>query len=244
MTYEKRYDGRDFDETRKVEIKIGVIPRANGSAMFSFGNTKAIAAVYGPRLMHPQHLQNPEKAVLRCSYDMLSFSVTERKKPGPSRRSSEISHVIMNALTPVLQLENFPNAVIDLEIEIIQADASTRCAGINAAALALAHAGIPMTDLISAVSVGNIGNKICIDITKEEEDYEEDGEKLATDIPVAFAPRKNRLTLLQLDGKVKPEVLKKVIEAGNKACMKINEAQKKALRDLKMETELPEEEEK
>ena len=56
MTKEfKRPDGRKSDEIRKMTAKVGVIPNADGSAMFSFGDTIAIAAVYGPRKMHPQH---------------------------------------------------------------------------------------------------------------------------------------------------------------------------------------------
>ena len=73
----ERPDGRKVDETRKMTAKVGVIPNADGSAMFSFGDTIAVAAVYGPRKMHPQHAQDPEKATLRCEYNMLSFSVKE-----------------------------------------------------------------------------------------------------------------------------------------------------------------------
>jgi len=238
MTYTKRFDGRKFDELRKVEAKVGVVPNADGSAYFSFGNTKAIAAVYGPRPLHPVFLQNPQKGVLRCSYDMLSFSVTERKKPGPNRRSKEISMVTAKSLEPVVQLQNFPNTVTDVFISIIQADASTRCAGINAAALALAHAGIPMTDMVSSVSTGFVGNTVCLDLTKEEEDYEEDGEKLVSDIPMAFLARTGQMSLFQLDGNgIKPEDLKKVIEAGRKGCQKVYEIQKAALKALAEEKE-------
>ena len=233
MTYTKRFDGREFDETRKVEAKVGVVPRANGSAMFSFGNTKAIAAVYGPRPLHPQFLQNPQKGVLRCFYDMLSFSVSERKKPGPTRRAQEISHVTAKALEPVLLLTNFPNTAIDVFINITQADSGTRTAGINAASLALAHAGIPMTDLVGSVSVGKIGGSIVVDLTKDEEDYEEKDEKMATDIPLAFTLRGKKISLLQLDGKIKSEELMEAIEAAKKACEKIYEVQKKALTSIK-----------
>ncbi len=233
MAYSKRYDGRDFNETRKVEAKVGVVPRADGSAMFSFGDTKAIAAVYGPRPLHPQFLQNPQRGVLRCFYDMMSFSVSERKKPGPSRRSQEISHVTQKALEPVLMLTSFPNTVIDVFINITQADAGTRTAGINAASLALAHAGIPMSDLVGSVSVGKIGNSICVDLTKEEEDYEEKDEKMATDIPLAFTLKGKKLSLLQLDGKISKEELLKAVEAGKKAMDQIYEAQKKALTSIK-----------
>jgi len=233
MPYTKRPDGRKFDELREMKAKVGVVPRADGSALFAFGDTIAIASVYGPKPLHPQHLQNPEKGVLRVNYDMLSFSVTERKKPGPSRRSQEISKVTEWALAPALQIENFQNTVVDVHIIVLQANASTRCAGINAAALALAHAGIPMTELVSAVSIGKIDDKIVVDLIKEEEDYE-DGEG-ATDIPMAFLSNSQKLTLLQLDGKTSSEKLKEAIEAGKKACEKIYELQKKTLKDVKGE---------
>src|SRR3989338_9290124 len=139
----KRPDGREPSELRKMVAKVGIIPNADGSALFAFGDTIAIAAVYGPRKLHPQHMQDPATSVLRCNYDLLSFSVEDRKKPGPSRRSSEISKVAGWALEPVIDLEAFPNTVIDVQMYILQADAGTRTAGINAASMALAHAGIP-----------------------------------------------------------------------------------------------------
>ncbi len=230
MGYTKRPDGRKMDELRKMEAKVGIVPRADGSAMFRFGDTVAIAAVYGPKPLHPQHLQNPEKGVLRVNYDMLSFSVTERKRPGPSRRSQEISKVTEWALAPSLQIDNFQNTVVDVHIQILQANASTRCAGINAASLALANAGIPMTELVSAVSIGKIDDKIVTDIIKEEEDHTE-GEG-ATDIPLAFLSKSGKITLLQLDGNTNTKKLKEAIEAGKKACEKIYELQKKTLKKI------------
>ena len=231
MAYTKRFDGRAFDELRKMKVKIGVVPRADGSALFSFGDTIAIAAVYGPRPLHPQHMQNPEKGVLRVNYDMLPFSVTERKKPGPNRRSSEISKVIEWALSPAVRIDEFPNTVVDIFIQVLQANASTRCAAINAAAIALAHAGVQMNELVGAVSIGKIDKSIVADLIKEEEDYE-DGEG-ATDMPMAFTSRSNKLCLLQLDGKISGEELKEAIKAGEKACKKVYAEQKKALKMVK-----------
>src|SRR3989344_1577964 len=168
----KRNDGRKALDLRPMKAKVGVVPNADGSAMFSFGDTVAIAAVYGPRLLHPQHMQAPSAGILRVNYDLLSFSVNDRKKPGPSRRSQEISKVTEWALSPVLDLSEFPNTVIDVQIYIIQADARTRTAGINAASLALAHAGIPMKNLVCSVALGKLDKDIVVDLDKSEEDFE------------------------------------------------------------------------
>ncbi len=227
-SYTKRSDGRKFDELREIEAKVGIIPNADGSAMYKSGNTVAIAAVFGPRTLHPQHMQNPRTGILRVNYDMMSFSVSDRKKPGPNRRSQEISKVIEWALAPCLELEKFPNTVVDVFISIPQADAGTRVAGINAAAMALAHAGIPMKEMASAVAVGKMDKTIVADVCKEEEDYE-DGEG-ATDIPLCFLSRSKKLALLQLDGKISIPELKQAIEIGKKACEKIHEIQVKALK--------------
>ncbi len=229
MTTFKRPDGRKVDETREMRAKVGIIPNADGSAMFAFGDTIAIAAVYGPKKMHPQHLQNSEKGTLRCTYNMLSFSVTERIKPGPSRRSMEISKITEWALEPIVMIDQFPNTVVDVHINIIQANASTRCAGINAAAMALAHAGIPMKDMISSVSIGKLDKQLVVDVSKAEEDWEE-GEG-ATDIPMSFT-HNGDLTHLQLDGKIKREQLKEAVEMARKATQKVYEVQKKALKEV------------
>jgi exosome complex component RRP41 len=232
--YKKRSDGRKFDELREIEIKVGVIPEADGSAMYRSGNTIAIAAVFGPRVLHPQHMQNPQKGVLRVNYDMMSFSVPERKRPGPNRRSQEISKVTEWALAPCVELENFPNKVIDVFIQIPQADAGTRVAGINAAAIALAHAGVPMREIASAIAVGKMDKTLVVDVCKEEEDFEE-GEG-ATDIPVCVLSRSKKVSLLQLDGKISPDELRRAIEMAKEACGKISALQIKALKEAAGET--------
>jgi len=225
----KRPDGRKADEMRKMSAKVGVVPNADGSAMFAFGDTIAIAAVYGPRLLHPQHMQDPSTGILRCNYDLMSFSVSDRKKPGPNRRAQEISKVTEWALLPVLELKEFPNTVIDVQIYIIQADAGTRTAGINAASLALAHAGIPMKDLVCSVAVGKQDKELVVDLSKEEEDFEE-GEG-ATDFPIAKMANKDAFTLVQMDGKMSPDLMAEALALATKACEKVYEVQKKALKD-------------
>jgi exosome complex component RRP41 len=233
MPYLKRLDKRKFDELRPIKAEVGVIPNADGSALFAFGKTVAIAAVYGPKPLHPQHMQEPDRGIIRCNYNMLPFSVTERAKPGPNRRSKEISMVAGNALASVVDLTRFPGTVIDVEIMILQANASTRCAGINAAAMALAHAGVVMKEMVSSVSIGKIDDKIVSDLTKEEEDYHE-GEG-ATDIPFTLTSRTKEITHLQLDGKIQVKRFKEAVEAAKAACEKILDYQTRALKGEKID---------
>ncbi len=225
----KRPDGRKVNELRKITAKVGVVPNADGSAMFAFGDTIAIAAVYGPKKMHPQHAQNPERGTLRCNYNMLSFSVTERIRPGPNRRSMEISKITEWALQPIVMIDEFPGQVVDVHINILQANASTRCAGINAAAMALAHAGIPMKSLVQSVSIGKLDKQLVADLIKEEEDWE-DGEG-ATDIPITLTGD-GKISHIQLDGKISRKQLDEAVELAKEMSKEIYEAQKKALKEV------------
>jgi len=229
MAYTKRLDGRKADQTRPIEAKVGVIKRADGSAMFKIGNTIAYAAVYGPRTMYPRFLQNPQKGVLRVNYNMMPFSGHgDRVRPGPSRRSKEISMVTEKALLPVVDLSEYPNAAVDVFIELPQTDAGTRCAGICAAAMALADAGIKMKDLVSSVAVGVIDGTVVADLNYDEEAYEKGS---VADIPVAILPNSGEISLLQMDGENTKENLVKAIELAKKVCKDIYEVQKKALKE-------------
>ncbi|MEK6876302.1 MAG: exosome complex exonuclease Rrp41 [Nanoarchaeota archaeon] len=229
MVYKARADGRKFDETRKIEAKVGIIPNADGSAYFKIGNTWAYAAVYGPRNLHPRFLQDPSKGILRCNYNMMPFSSSgERVRPGGSRRSKEISLVTEKALLPVLDLVEYPNSVVDVFIELPQTEAGSRCAGICAASMALADAGLAMKDLVAAISVGRVDDKLVVDLNYLEESYPEGP---VADIPVAMMPNQGKITLLQMDGLVSKDNLKKLLEMAKKACKDIYEIQKKALKE-------------
>jgi exosome complex component RRP41 len=228
MVYTKRVDGRKIDELRPMEAKAGVIPNAAGSAYFKMGNTVAYVAVYGPRELYPKRLQDPKKGIIRCFYNMLPFSGSgERIRPGGNRRSQEISMVMTNALTPVVDLSDFPNTSVDIFIELPQTDAGTRCAAITAACIALADAGIPMKDMVSAVAVGQVDGTVVADLNYDEEAYD----AIVSDIPVAVTHNKKEITLLQMDGEISRDDLIKAVELAKVVTEKIYDLQKKALKE-------------
>ena len=227
MAYKKRLDNRKFDELRKIEAQVGIIKNADGSASFKIGDTWAIAAVYGPRELHPKFMQNPSTGLLRVYYDMMPFSgMGNRVRPGQNRRAKEISMVSEKALSPVLNLKEFPNAVVDVYIELPQTDAGSRCAGITAASMALADAGIKMTDLVSAIAVGKIDESVLADLNYNEEAFE--GE--VADIPIAYIPSMDKMSLLQMDGIITKEKLSEALRLGKEVAKKIHEVQKQALK--------------
>jgi exosome complex component RRP41 len=221
----KRADGRHAAELRPIEVKAGIIPNANGSAMVKMGKTIAVAAVYGPRYLHPKFKQLYERAVLNTTYIMVPFSTNERVRPGPSRRSQEISKVTREALEGVVCLEEYPKSVIDVYINIIQANAGTRTAGINAASVALADAGIAMKDLVASAAAGKIGDEYVLDLAGKEE------EETDCDVPVAYIPGMDKVSLLQMDGRLPPEDVEKVIKLAIEGCKQMYEKQKEALKE-------------
>ncbi len=220
-----RIDGRKLDELRPIRIQVGALHNADGSAFVEWGMNKVMAAVYGPREVHPRHLQQNNKAVIQCKYNMAAFAVDERKRPGLDRRSQEISKVIGEAFESVVFAEEYPRTSIDIYIEVLQANAGTRCAGLVAASMALADAGIPMVDLLPAVAVGKIAGKIALDLRKEEDNFGD------ADLPMALVPQSGRLVLLQMEGHMTEEELAQSLELGVQGCREIYEKMKQALRE-------------
>lgn len=219
-----RLDGRKPDQLRTVKLEVGVIPNADGSAYIEQGKNKILVGVYGPREAHPKHLALQDRTVLKCRYHMAPFSVQERKSPAPSRREVELSKVIRESLEPAIFMEYYPRTMIDLTIEVLQADGGTRCASITAASLALADSGIPMRDLVVACAAGKAEDTIVLDLMDEEDKMG------SADVPVALMPNLNAITLLQMDGKLSPEEFETAVNLAIEGCKQIYPMQKEALR--------------
>jgi exosome complex component RRP41 len=208
-----------------VKIQAGVLHRANGSAYLEWGGNKVLAAVYGPREAIPRHSQDANKAVVKCRYNMAAFSVDDRKRPGPDRRSTEISKVIAEAFENIVLTEQFPRAQIDVNMEILEAEAGTRCAALTAAAVALADAGIPMKGMISACAAGKIGDQVVVDLGKEEDNFGQ------ADLPVGYNHQTGEVVLLQMDGHLTQKEFDEAMELAIDGCKQLYVLQKKALMD-------------
>jgi exosome complex component RRP41 len=155
---------------------------------------------------------------------MAPFSVQERKSPAPSRREIELSKVIRESLEPAIFMEYYPRTMIDIFIEVLQADGGTRCASITAAALALADSGIPMRDLVVACAAGKVEDKIVLDLMDTEDKMG------SADVPVALMPNLNAITLLQMDGTLSTDEFESAVNLALEGCKQIYALQKEALR--------------
>jgi exosome complex component RRP41 len=221
----KRNDGRSSGDLRPIKIESNVIKNASGSAYIEWGKNKIIAAVYGPREALPKHTADPEKAVIKCRYSMAPFSsLEEHGRSGPNRRAIEISKVTKEVFENVVMLQDFPGSEINIYIEVLQSDGGTRAAGITAAAVAMASSGIPMTDLPYAVSAGKVGTEVILDLDKLEDNYSD------ADMPMAIAPIQNKILLLQMDGTLSREEIKRAVSMILKAGEAISKLQIAALK--------------
>jgi exosome complex component RRP41 len=231
-----RLDGRKLDELRPVKMEVGVLPNADGSAYLEQGKNKILVGVYGPKEAHPRHIAQQDRAVIQCRYHMAPFSVDERKSPAPSRRDIELSKVIRESLEPAVFLEYYPRTAIQVYIEVLQADGGTRCAGITTAALAMADAGIPMKDLVVACAAGKADGKLLVDLMDTEDKVGE------ADVPVAFMPNLNAITLLQMDGSLSVKEFEGALNMALDGCKQLYTLQKEALKSKYIAAEEAEEE--
>ncbi len=219
----QRLDGRGDEELRPIRITTDVLERADGSVLMEWGGNKIMVAIYGPREAYPKHTQDIEKCIIKARYNMAAFSVDERKRPGPDRRSTEISKVISEALSAAVMVEKFPRTQIDVYIEVLQADAGTRIASLTAASVALAAAGIPMKDMVVGCAVGKVEGKVVLDLSKDEDNFGQ------ADVPMAILAKSKEIVLLQMDGDLSMDEFDKATEMVFRATERIAEIQRKAL---------------
>nr|XP_017233568.1 PREDICTED: exosome complex component RRP41 homolog [Daucus carota subsp. sativus] len=200
-------------QMRQLRAKIGAVDKAHGSAYFEMGNTKVIAAVYGPREVQNRSQQLNDQALVRCEYTMANFSTGDRRrKPKGDRRSTEISLVIRQTMEACIMTHLMPRSQIDIFVQVLQADGGTRSACINAATLALADAGIPMHDLVTSCSAGYLNSTPLLDLN-----YVEDSAG-GPDVTVGILPKSTKVTLLQMDSKLPMDIFENVMQLATEGC--------------------------
>ncbi|MGB9726585.1 MAG: polyribonucleotide nucleotidyltransferase [Minisyncoccia bacterium] len=219
---EIRPDGRKLEEVRPIEIKIDILKRLHGSALFMRGLTHAFSVVTlgapGDALIVQGMEITGEKRFIH-HYNFPGYSSGEiAPLRGPGRR--EIGHgaLVERALTPVIpSQEEFPYT-IRVVSEILSSNGSTSMASTCASSLALMAAGVPIKSHIAGIAMGLIidekqqNYKILTDIQGPEDHY--------GDMDFKVAGTKEGITALQMDMKVEgvmPFILNEALDRAKKA---------------------------
>ncbi len=199
----RRPDARAFDQIRQITCEVGVLPRVHGSALFTRGETQALAtATLGTKEdMQRLDLLFEEDTFKRfmLHYNFPPFSVGEVKfLRGPGRR--EIGHGALaeRALANLLPPEaDFPYAVRVVS-DILESNGSSSMATVCGGSLALMDAGVPLKSACAGIAMGLVveGDKYAIltDIAGAEDHY--------GDMDFKVAGTRQGITALQMDIKV------------------------------------------
>lgn len=200
---------------------MGIFEQADGSAYLEMGHTSVLAAVFGPHEITRQGKTRGihEKALINCQYSQASFSSTERRrKARTDTRNLELTNNIRDIFDNVVLTALFPNSQIDIFLEVLQSDGSSISACINAATLALIHAGIPMKDFVVSCSATLIDDKALVDVCHFEE--------AASNLPeltLSMLPKSKQIVSLESAGRVPLDMLEKMIDGAVAGCEEIHQ---------------------
>ncbi len=222
----KRPDGRAVDEIRPLDIEVAVLPRTHGSALFSRGETQAIATATLGTTRDEQIidglLEYSKKFMLH--YNFPPFCVGEiRPIRGPGRRDIGHGALAEKSIEPVLpDIDEFPYT-IRVVSDILGSNGSSSMATVCGTSLSLMDAGVPISSPVAGVSIGMVSDEdkyILLTDILGEEDYHGD-----MDFKVAGTAK--GITGIQLDMKARritQEQVEQALQAAQKARLKILEA--------------------
>jgi polyribonucleotide nucleotidyltransferase len=156
----RRIDGRDLKTVRPIECEVGILPRTHGSALFTRGETQALAVATlgtGEDEQYVDALQGTYKETFMLHYNFPPYSVGEVGRLGsPGRREIGHGKLAWRAIHPVLpDRESFPYT-IRLVSEITESNGSSSMATVCSCSLAMMDAGIPIKRPVAGIAMGLI----------------------------------------------------------------------------------------
>ncbi len=197
-----RFDSRRLDEIRPIEIEIGVLPRTHGSAVFTRGETQALATATLGTSRDAQVIEEYEGESIQkflLHYNFPPFSVGEVKfLRSPGRR--EIGHGVLarRALMPVLPHEDEFPYTLRVVSDILESNGSSSMATVCGGSLAMFDAGVPLLAPVAGVAMGLIKGDdtfaVLTDIAGQEDHY--------GDMDFKVAGTRQGVTALQMDMKI------------------------------------------
>jgi len=198
----RRIDGRRFDEIRAITCEVGILPRTHGSALFTRGETQALAVVTLGGSGDEQRVETLNGDIFipfMLHYNFPPFSVGEARRPGgPGRR--EIGHggLSTRAVEKILPDRDAFDYTIRVVSEILESNGSSSMATVCASSLALMDSGVPVTAPVAGIAMGLVkeGDNVAIlsDILGDEDHI--------GDMDFKVAGTREGITSLQMDIKI------------------------------------------
>mmetsp|Transcript_37546 Transcript_37546/g.63205 ORF Transcript_37546/g.63205 Transcript_37546/m.63205 type:complete len:254 (-) Transcript_37546:241-1002(-) len=220
----KRQDGRFPEECRPLYLSLGTVPAASGSAYLEFKDTKIICSVFGPRQNTRGGAAFTSDGQLRCDVKFTTFATGARRKYGQDPEAKDITFAVQGALQGAVLLEAFPKAIVDVQILVVEGQGGEVAAAITCASAALAHAGIPMRDLVIGASVAQVEGELVLDPSSAEE-------RLADGVLVlGMTSSANEVTQLVVKGAWSAAATTEAMELCMDGCAQLDEVVREVLR--------------
>ena len=229
---EPRIDGRDYKTVRPIDVKVGVLPRTHGSALFTRGETQALVATTLGTSRDSQiidALEGERREPFMFHYNFPPFSVGETGMMGsPKRREIGHGNLARRGVKAVMpDMTKFPY-VIRVVSEILESNGSSSMASVCGASLSMMDAGVPLKAPVAGVAMGLVLDgsrfKVITDILGDEDHL--------GDMDFKVAGTKDGVTALQMDIKVEgitPEIMKVALEQAKAARLHILDEMNKVL---------------
>nr|CAG4643435.1 EOG090X0BHT [Ilyocryptus agilis] len=231
-----RIDGRKPDELRRIRCSLGVFAQADGSAYLEQGNTKVLAAVYGPHEIRGSRSKAlHDKALVNCQYSTATFSMGERKRrPRGDRKSSEMSTHLQETFSAAIRTELFPRSQIDIFVEILQADGGNYTACVNAAMMALVDGGVPLKDTVVSCTASLVNNTPLVDVNHVEQSGG------SPELVVSILPHSEEIVYMSLTQRFHMDHLSQVMDTAIKGAKDIGTILKEIMKThlMKLDTSL------
>ncbi|HEX9653414.1 MAG TPA: polyribonucleotide nucleotidyltransferase, partial [bacterium] len=232
VKHTKRIDGRGLDDIRTITCEVGVLPRVHGSALFTRGQTQALATTTLGTKMDEQKMDELEGEFWKSymlHYNFPSFSTGEVKPlRGPSRREIGHGNLAERSIKPAMPSETVFPYTVRIVSDILESNGSSSMATVCAGSLALMDAGVPLKTPIAGIAMGLIKESdqyfILTDILGDEDHL--------GDMDFKVAGSKDGITGFQMDIKIKgisAEVLGDALAKAKNARLKILEVMSQAL---------------
>jgi len=155
-----RIDGRDLESVRPIVAEVGVLPRTHGSALFTRGETQALAVATlgtGDDEQFVDALQGTYKETFMLHYNFPPYSVGETGRlGGPGRREIGHGKLAWRAIRPVLPPHHEFPYTIRVVSEITESNGSSSMATVCGSSLALMDAGVPLKRPVAGIAMGLI----------------------------------------------------------------------------------------